>query len=117
MLKKGDLGCVLGKLFVSDDFGALQKSLVRINAGLGCLISRNKERVSSSFGLCLLCSLKRPFPPHEGEVLEALMGGNGQVGMGWEKEIPSLSHSTAGIPGRLVVCVAEKNSLCRKAFC
>ena len=83
---------------------------MRINDGLGCPISRKKERVSSSLGLCPLCSLKRPFPLGEGEGLEGPKWGNGQVGIGWEKEIPFLSHSIAGIPGTVVLCVAEKIS-------
>lgn len=105
---------MLGKLFVSEDFWALKYSLVRLNAGLGGPISRNKERVSSSLGLCPLCSLKSAFPLGKGEGLEGPKGGNSQVGMGWEKEILSLSHSAAGIPGRVVVCVAEKISSAKK---
>lgn len=77
-------------------------------------LSQNEEGVSFSLGLSPLCSLKRPFPPDEGEVLEGPKQGNGQVAMGWEKQIPSLSHSTAGTPGRSVVCVAEKISSAKK---
>lgn len=72
--------------------------------------------MSSSLGLCPFCSLKRHFTLGDGEGLDGPKRGNSQVGMGWEKEIPFLSHGIAEIPGRVVVCVAEKKFPLQKSF-
>lgn len=65
----------------------------------------------SSSVLCPLCSLKSPLPLTGEESLEIPELGSGQVGMRWEEDIPSLSHSPTGsITSRAVICVAEKIS-------